>query len=59
VQEALRTHEPALHRLAATLLEQEVVEREQIATIIAAAAPPAPAPTGAGGAAAQGSAVGT
>ena len=35
-QEALRTHEPALHRLAAALLEHEVVEREQIAEIIAA-----------------------
>ena len=56
-QEALRTHEPALHRLAGTLLEQEVVEREQIADIIAVPSPPAP--VGAGGDGAQGSAVGT
>src|SRR4051794_1334590 len=60
-QEALRPHEPALHRLAATLLEQEVVEREQIAAVIAAPSAPAPAPADAGAAAdgAQRSAVGT
>ena len=58
-QEALRTHEPALHRLAGTLLEQEVVEREQIAAIIAAPSPVAPAPTGATGDGAHRSAVRT
>ena len=35
-QEARLTHESALHRLAAALLVHEVVEREQIAEIIAA-----------------------
>jgi cell division protease FtsH len=38
-REALRTHEAALHRLAAALLEHEVVERDEIAAIINATAP--------------------
>jgi cell division protease FtsH len=40
--EALRTHGSALHRLAAALLEHEVVEREQIAQIIARSSRPRP-----------------